>query len=134
MHKQVRPRLTIAEVQYLLHLIELQRETLRNYPDSFHHRSEAWNNLLVDVLRKERHVCKWLQQKFSKLTQNGKYAKPGLSGFIAQMRIPDVLKGITALKEMAEAENLESEQQQPEETETNCNMWRKKPEGSKIET
>lgn len=53
MRKQVRPRLTVGEVQYLLHLIELQRESLQNYPENFPYRSEAWNNLLVDVIFKE---------------------------------------------------------------------------------
>jgi len=121
--------LTIAEVQYLLHLIELQRESLQNYPENFPYRSEAWNNLLVDVLRKERHICKWLHQKFSKLVQNGKHAKPGLFGLIAQVRITDVLKGITALKEMAEAEDLRTEQRQPKKAIIRSNMRLKKPRG-----
>ena len=133
LHKQVRPRLTLEEVRYLLHLIELQREGLRNYPDNFPHRSEAWNKLQEDVLWKERQVCKWLQQKFSKLNQNGKHAKPGVFGFMAQVRIPSVLKGLKALKEMAEAENLETEQEQPKEPEIDWNVWLRKPEGSNIE-
>jgi len=126
--------LTIAEVQYLLHLIELQRESLENYPGNLPHRSEAWNSLLADVLRKESHVCKWLHQKFSKLLEDGKHARPGVFGFIAQVRIPAVLKGTTALKEMAEAENVETEQKQSEKTETDRNVWLEKPEGSNIET
>ena len=134
LHKQVRPRLTLEEVRYLLHLVELQGESLRNYPDNVPYRSEAWNKLQEDVLWKERQVCKWLHQKFPKLIQNGKHAKPGVFGFMAQIRIPDVLSGSVALKEMAEAENLENEQEQPKKPEIDWDLWLRKPEDSNIES
>ena len=111
--KQVRPRLTLQEVRYLLHLIELQSDTLKNYPRNFPNRSESWNKLHEDLLWKEGTVCKWLRRKFTTLLQDGRHAKPGLFGFMVQFRIRDVLDGVTALREIAEAEPLAAGQKQP---------------------
>lgn len=106
--KEIRPRLTEAEVKYILHLLNREQEVLDMLPKRpVGPSTPEIVELYKEIQRSEGFVVKFLTRKFSKLLHTRKdhqHAKKGLWGHLAVVRIPSLLQKKEELLQLQQQE------------------------------
>jgi|GEM_PF-6066873 len=118
MKNEVRPRLTKAEIEYILHLLNREKEILDMLPKRpVYHATPKMVELYRDIQQSEVYAVKYLTRKFSRLLFMGeghRHTRKGIWDFLALKRIPGMLQKKEELMRLVEEQQREEELERAE--------------------
>lgn len=119
--REIRPRLTEAEIKYILHLLKKEKEVLAVLPKRpVFDATPKMVELYKDIRHSENCAVKYLTRKFSRLIFMGeghRHTRKGIWDFTALKRIPGMLQKKEELMRLIEEQREEEERLEREKAE-----------------